>query len=90
MSNEDEFYDAITGLDSDESCEGLSEASFKDARGFGCGIQKNNGSVPQENGIKKHRTSLPASMFTRNTVSIWSILKKCIGLVSPSLLHFYT
>ncbi|KAM4737848.1 oxysterol-binding protein-related protein 2-like [Anableps anableps] len=80
MSNEDEFYDAVTGLDSDESCEGLSEASFKDARGFDGSIQKNNGSVPQENGIKKHRTSLPAPMFSRNTVSIWSILKKCIGL----------
>ncbi|XP_032426665.1 oxysterol-binding protein-related protein 2-like isoform X1 [Xiphophorus hellerii] len=69
-----------TGLDSDESCEGLSEASFKDARGFDGSIQKNNGSVPQENGIRKHRTSLPAPMFSRNTVSIWSILKKCIGL----------
>lgn len=79
MSNEDEFYDAVTGLESDESCEGLSEASFKDARGFDGSIQKNNGAVPQENGIKKHRTSLPAPMFSRNSVSIWSILKKCIG-----------
>ncbi|TKS77262.1 Oxysterol-binding protein-related protein 2 [Collichthys lucidus] len=80
MSNEDEFYDAVTGLDSDESYEGVSEASFKDALVFDGNTQKNNGSVRQENGIKKHRTSLPAPMFSRNSVSIWSILKKCIGL----------
>ncbi|CAG6021172.1 unnamed protein product [Menidia menidia] len=80
MSNEDEFYDAVTGLDSDESYEGVSEASFKDAQVFDCSSQKNNGSVPQENGVKKHRTSLPVPMFARNTVSVWSILKKCIGL----------
>lgn len=29
-----------------------------------------------------HRTSLPAPMFTRSDFSVWSILKKCIGLVS--------
>ncbi|XP_040910704.1 oxysterol-binding protein-related protein 1-like isoform X2 [Toxotes jaculatrix] len=34
----------------------------------------------QYNGVKKHRTSLPAPMFSRNDVSIWSILKKCIGM----------
>uniref|UniRef100_A0A3Q3X2U4 Oxysterol-binding protein n=1 Tax=Mola mola TaxID=94237 RepID=A0A3Q3X2U4_MOLML len=43
-------------MDSDDSCEGGSESSFKDAM------------------------SLPAVMFSRNSVSIWSILKKCIGL----------
>ncbi|KAM3866221.1 oxysterol-binding protein-related protein 1-like [Diretmus argenteus] len=35
---------------------------------------------PQCNGVKKHRTCLPAPMFSRNDVSIWSILKKCIGM----------
>lgn len=80
MSNEDEFYDAVTGLDSDESYEGVSDACFKDATLFNQGNQKKNGSVPQENGIKKRRTSLPAPMFSRNTISIWGILKKCIGL----------
>ncbi|XP_074868280.1 oxysterol-binding protein-related protein 2 isoform X4 [Carettochelys insculpta] len=34
----------------------------------------------QENGIKKRRTSLPAPMFSRSDFSVWSILKKCIGL----------
>ncbi|KAG7323191.1 hypothetical protein KOW79_012893 [Hemibagrus wyckioides] len=78
MNNEDEFYDAVTGLDSDESCEGTSEASFKDAV-VDAGVEKNNATV-QENGIKKRRTTLPAKMFSRNNFSVWSILKKCIGL----------
>ncbi|XP_007559444.1 oxysterol-binding protein-related protein 1 isoform X1 [Poecilia formosa] len=34
----------------------------------------------QHNGVRKHRTSLPAPMFSRNDVSVWSILKKCIGM----------
>ncbi|XP_034039799.1 oxysterol-binding protein-related protein 1 [Thalassophryne amazonica] len=34
----------------------------------------------QDNGVKKHRMSLPAPMFSRNDISIWSILKKCIGM----------
>ncbi|KAM3605070.1 uncharacterized protein V6R79_020099 [Siganus canaliculatus] len=33
----------------------------------------------QYNGVK-HRACLPAPMFSRNDVSIWSILKKCIGM----------
>nr|XP_046188610.1 oxysterol-binding protein-related protein 2-like isoform X3 [Oncorhynchus gorbuscha]XP_046188611.1 oxysterol-binding protein-related protein 2-like isoform X3 [Oncorhynchus gorbuscha]XP_046188612.1 oxysterol-binding protein-related protein 2-like isoform X3 [Oncorhynchus gorbuscha]XP_046188613.1 oxysterol-binding protein-related protein 2-like isoform X3 [Oncorhynchus gorbuscha]XP_046188614.1 oxysterol-binding protein-related protein 2-like isoform X3 [Oncorhynchus gorbuscha]XP_046188615.1 len=78
MNNDDEFYDAVTGLDS-ESDEGTSEASFKDAVVYD-GTQRNNGSLPQENGIRKHRTTLPAPMFSRNNFSVWGILKKCIGL----------
>uniref|UniRef100_A0A665T938 Oxysterol-binding protein n=1 Tax=Echeneis naucrates TaxID=173247 RepID=A0A665T938_ECHNA len=79
---EDKFYYHISvriSLDSDESYEGVSEASFKDALVFDSS-QRDNGSVHQENGIKKHRTSLPVPMFSRNTISVWSILKKCIGL----------
>ncbi|KAG7228738.1 hypothetical protein INR49_008516 [Caranx melampygus] len=34
----------------------------------------------QPNGIRKHRTSLPAPMFSRNDFSIWSILRNCIGM----------
>ncbi|XP_035378482.1 oxysterol-binding protein-related protein 2b isoform X1 [Electrophorus electricus] len=79
MNNEDEFYDAVTGLDSDESCEGTSEASFKDAM-VGDSTEKNNGTITQENGIRKRRSALPAPMFSRNNFSVWSILKKCIGL----------
>ncbi|XP_045908692.1 oxysterol-binding protein-related protein 1-like isoform X2 [Micropterus dolomieu] len=41
----------------------------------------NHGNQPAQcNGVKKHRTSLPTPMFSRNEVSIWSILKKCIGM----------
>uniref|UniRef100_A0A3Q3WV55 Oxysterol-binding protein n=1 Tax=Mola mola TaxID=94237 RepID=A0A3Q3WV55_MOLML len=79
MSNEDEFYDAVTGLDSDDSCEGGSESSFKDAMVF-----ERNGLVWMHCHPPKHNfpgnCSLPAVMFSRNSVSIWSILKKCIGL----------
>ncbi|XP_066503600.1 oxysterol-binding protein-related protein 1 isoform X2 [Hoplias malabaricus] len=32
------------------------------------------------NGVKKYRTSLPAPMFSRNDFSIWSILRKSIGM----------
>uniref|UniRef100_A0A671UK83 Oxysterol-binding protein n=1 Tax=Sparus aurata TaxID=8175 RepID=A0A671UK83_SPAAU len=34
----------------------------------------------QPNGITKHRSSLPAPMFSRNDFSIWSILRNCIGM----------
>ncbi|XP_068581414.1 oxysterol-binding protein-related protein 1 isoform X4 [Cebidichthys violaceus] len=34
----------------------------------------------QPSGITKHRTSLPAPMFSRNDFSIWSILRNCIGM----------
>ncbi|KAG7279392.1 hypothetical protein CRUP_024211, partial [Coryphaenoides rupestris] len=35
---------------------------------------------PQTNGDTQHRTRLPAPMFSRNDFSIWSILRKCIGM----------
>ncbi|XP_058257792.1 oxysterol-binding protein-related protein 1 isoform X1 [Hemibagrus wyckioides] len=34
----------------------------------------------KSNGARKHRISLPAPMFSRNNCSIWSILRKCIGM----------
>ncbi|XP_006639683.1 oxysterol-binding protein-related protein 2b [Lepisosteus oculatus] len=82
MNSEEEFFDAITGLESDESCEGTSETSYKDAIVFDGGniSQSKNGTTPQENGIKQRRTTLPAPMFSRNNFSVWGILKKCIGL----------
>ncbi|ETE65644.1 Oxysterol-binding protein-related protein 2 [Ophiophagus hannah] len=83
MNSEEEFYDAVTGFDSDNSSGEFSEAVHKvdvdDHQSNRTG--KHNGDGPvQENGIKKHRTSLPAPMFTRSDFSVWSILKKCIGL----------
>uniref|UniRef100_A0A8D0H5E7 Oxysterol-binding protein n=1 Tax=Sphenodon punctatus TaxID=8508 RepID=A0A8D0H5E7_SPHPU len=79
-----DFVFVYTGFDSDNSGE-FSEANHKDMIDVGTHQSsrtgKHNGEGPlQENGIKKHRTSLPAPMFTRSDFSVWSILKKCIGL----------
>ncbi|XP_039590560.1 oxysterol-binding protein-related protein 2b [Polypterus senegalus] len=79
--SEEEFYDAVTGLESDESCEGNRELNYKSSEFI---IEDNpqgkNGTQLQENGIRKRRTTLPAPMFSRSDFSVWSILKKCIGL----------
>ncbi|XP_038159723.1 oxysterol-binding protein-related protein 1 isoform X1 [Cyprinodon tularosa] len=40
----------------------------------------NDGNKAARHNGRKHRTSLPAPMFSRNDVSVWSILKKCIGM----------
>ncbi|XP_069076132.1 oxysterol-binding protein-related protein 1 isoform X1 [Pleurodeles waltl] len=89
--SEDEFYDAVSDSDSDHSCSGfVTEASFSlDDESVNLSIPK-RGSMSEEperggedsmpNGIKQHRTSLPSPMFSRNDFSIWSILKKCIGM----------
>uniref|UniRef100_A0AAQ5Y768 Oxysterol-binding protein n=1 Tax=Amphiprion ocellaris TaxID=80972 RepID=A0AAQ5Y768_AMPOC len=60
-----------SGLESDDSC----EVSFKDALVFDS-KQVSHGSATQENGVK----TLPAEMISRNNFSVWSILKKCIGM----------
>ncbi|KAK1898092.1 Oxysterol-binding protein-related protein 1 [Dissostichus eleginoides] len=59
MNSEEEFYDAETGLESDDSC----EVSLK---------------TPWCS--KTSRKTLPAEMISRNNFSVWSILKKCIGM----------
>ncbi|XP_047668967.1 oxysterol-binding protein-related protein 2 [Tachysurus fulvidraco] len=61
---EDEFYDAVSEANAPASMSG----------------GENHGDKTHHNGVKKHRMSLPAPMFSRNDVSIWSILKKCIGM----------
>uniref|UniRef100_A0A665T2K1 Oxysterol-binding protein n=1 Tax=Echeneis naucrates TaxID=173247 RepID=A0A665T2K1_ECHNA len=75
MNSEEEFYDAETGLESDDSC----EVSFKDALVFES-KQVTDGSTSQENGVWERRKALPAEMISRNNFSVWSILKKCIGM----------
>ncbi|XP_047224593.1 oxysterol-binding protein-related protein 1-like isoform X2 [Girardinichthys multiradiatus] len=40
----------------------------------------NDGNKAAQHSGVKHRTFLPAPMFSRNDVSVWSILKKCIGM----------
>ncbi|XP_059399305.1 oxysterol-binding protein-related protein 1 isoform X1 [Carassius carassius] len=44
------------------------------------GEEEDDDEVASVNGVKKYRTSLPAPMFSRNDFSIWSILRKCIGM----------
>ncbi|KAM6340512.1 oxysterol-binding protein-related protein 2 isoform 3-T7 [Alca torda] len=87
MNSEEEFYDAVTGFDSDNSSGDFSEANHKVAEMLDLDPHQSsrtgehNGETEiQENGIKRHRTSLPAPMFSRSDFSVWSILKKCIGL----------
>ncbi|XP_069099249.1 oxysterol-binding protein-related protein 2 isoform X1 [Pleurodeles waltl] len=84
MHSEEEFYDAVTGFDSDNSSGDFSDLNHKvgdmtltDEKS---NMSEDHNEHAQENGIKKHRTSLPAPMFSRSDFSIWSILKKCIGL----------
>ncbi|XP_036275902.1 oxysterol-binding protein-related protein 2 isoform X3 [Pipistrellus kuhlii] len=86
MNGDEEFFDAVTGFDSDNSSGEFSEASQKAPGRLPVDTSKSNGigeageRPPQENGIQRHRTSLPAPMFTRSDFSVWGILKKCIGL----------
>ncbi|XP_017950546.1 oxysterol-binding protein-related protein 1 isoform X3 [Xenopus tropicalis] len=90
--SEDEFYDAVSDSDSDHSLSGFEtvtssspdgslnlsynqQVSMSEEKKHGGG-----GGGSTSNGIKKHRTSLPSPMFSRNDFSIWSILRKCIGM----------
>ncbi|XP_042765364.1 oxysterol-binding protein-related protein 1 isoform X1 [Panthera leo] len=88
--SEDEFYDAlseseserslsrleaVTARSSEEEGEHLGSRKHRMSEGNDCG-----GGDALSNGIKKHRTSLPSPMFSRNDFSIWSILRKCIGM----------
>jgi len=61
----------------EEEGEPLSSRKHRMSEGKDCG-----GGDALSNGIKKHRTSLPSPMFSRNDFSIWSILRKCIGMVN--------
>uniref|UniRef100_A0A8C0G9S7 Oxysterol-binding protein n=1 Tax=Chelonoidis abingdonii TaxID=106734 RepID=A0A8C0G9S7_CHEAB len=77
----------VKSFDSDNSSGDFSEANHKVAEMLDRDppqsnrTGKHNGERQlHENGIKKHRTSLPAPMFSRSDFSVWSILKKCIGL----------
>eukprot|EP00064_Thunnus_orientalis_P020537 superscaffoldBa00005697_g20675 len=69
------FCASTSGLESDDSC----EVSFKDALVFES-KQVTDGSAAQENGVWERRKTLPSEMISRNNFSVWSILKKCIGM----------
>uniref|UniRef100_A0A3Q2EJJ1 Oxysterol-binding protein n=1 Tax=Cyprinodon variegatus TaxID=28743 RepID=A0A3Q2EJJ1_CYPVA len=85
LRSEDDFYDAVSGQ------QPLYRHLTRQTMAFG---QKGNGRRERGKTCNKghrayfyfftspcfHRTSLPAPMFSRNDVSVWSILKKCIGM----------
>ncbi|XP_053323281.1 oxysterol-binding protein-related protein 1 isoform X2 [Spea bombifrons] len=88
--SEDEFYDAVSDSESEKSLSGfetVTNSSPEDSldlsyvkEGSMSGEKKTGEGESTSNGIKKHRTSLPSPMFSRNDFSIWSILRKCIGM----------
>uniref|UniRef100_A0A4X1VNA3 Oxysterol-binding protein n=1 Tax=Sus scrofa TaxID=9823 RepID=A0A4X1VNA3_PIG len=65
----------VTAQSFEEEGEHLNSRNHRMSEGKDCG-----GGDALSNGIKKHRTSLPSPMFSRNDFSIWSILRKCIGM----------
>lgn len=79
---------AHSGLDSDESYEGVSESSFKDALVFDGSSQKNNGSVPQQNGIKKHRSGRIPPLFICVFVRLYSFTRHEVP-ASGRVRHFH-
>ncbi|XP_074755176.1 oxysterol-binding protein-related protein 1 isoform X3 [Athene noctua] len=88
--SEEQFYDAVSDSESEKSLSGFETTTAysledsmdsKDTITSSMSEEKVCGSGKSlSNGIKKHRTSLPSPMFSRNDFSIWSILRKCIGM----------
>ncbi|XP_060631160.2 oxysterol-binding protein-related protein 1 isoform X1 [Anolis sagrei] len=88
--SEEQFYDAVSDSESEKSLSGfetVTSNSLDDSVDSSNTItsdmsqkKPNKSGEPLSNGIKKHRTSLPSPMFSRNDFSIWSILRKCIGM----------
>uniref|UniRef100_UPI00398F42BA oxysterol-binding protein-related protein 1 isoform X2 n=1 Tax=Pristiophorus japonicus TaxID=55135 RepID=UPI00398F42BA len=89
--SDNEFYDALSGSDSADSLSGFETVAGRSAEQgpLNCRTTQRSNMSEQEkqgcgpplaNGITKYRTSLPAPMFSRNDFSIWSILRKCIGM----------
>uniref|UniRef100_A0A8C1V1C7 Oxysterol-binding protein n=1 Tax=Cyprinus carpio TaxID=7962 RepID=A0A8C1V1C7_CYPCA len=79
----DEFYDALSGSYDFKSvlyCSISSNLSGRMSQDDRRGEEEDNDEVATVNGVRKHRSSLPAPMFSRNDFSIWSILRKCIGM----------
>ncbi|XP_078254114.1 oxysterol-binding protein-related protein 1 isoform X1 [Rhinoraja longicauda] len=85
--SDDEFYDAISDSDSADSLSGFETvASYSaDEEPLNCSNTEQSNMSEKENpaqtnGLTKYRSSLPAPMFSRDDFSIWSILRKCIGM----------
>uniref|UniRef100_A0A8C4XZW2 Oxysterol-binding protein-related protein 1 n=1 Tax=Gopherus evgoodei TaxID=1825980 RepID=A0A8C4XZW2_9SAUR len=75
-------FETVTAYSLEDSVESNNTitSSMSEERVCGGGGKVCGGGESLSNGIKKHRTSLPSPMFSRNDFSIWSILRKCIGM----------
>nr|XP_056710191.1 oxysterol-binding protein-related protein 1 isoform X1 [Euleptes europaea] len=88
--SEEQFYDAVSDSESEKSLSGFEtvtsyslDDSVDSSDTITSDMSEEKGCKSGEtlsNGIKKRRTSLPSPMFSRNDFSIWSILRKCIGM----------
>uniref|UniRef100_A0A8C7JLW1 Oxysterol-binding protein n=1 Tax=Oncorhynchus kisutch TaxID=8019 RepID=A0A8C7JLW1_ONCKI len=91
--SEDDFHDAVSDSESEHSLSGFETVASHSFDEEGSVLFSSERSSPtnmsredhhqdesQPNGIVRYRTSLPAPMFSRNDLSIWSILRKCIGM----------
>uniref|UniRef100_A0AAZ3PH33 Oxysterol-binding protein n=1 Tax=Oncorhynchus tshawytscha TaxID=74940 RepID=A0AAZ3PH33_ONCTS len=91
--SEDDFHDAVSDSESEHSLSGFETVASHSFDEEGSVLFSSERSSPtnmsredhhqdesQPNEIVRHRTSLPAPMFSRNDLSIWSILRKCIGM----------
>ncbi|XP_053873400.1 oxysterol-binding protein-related protein 1 isoform X3 [Malaclemys terrapin pileata] len=75
-------FETVTTYSLEDSVESNNTitSSMSEEKVCGGGGKVCGGGESLSNGIKKHRTSLPSPMFSRNDFSIWSILRKCIGM----------
>uniref|UniRef100_A0A8D0H8X2 Oxysterol-binding protein n=1 Tax=Sphenodon punctatus TaxID=8508 RepID=A0A8D0H8X2_SPHPU len=90
IASEDQFFDAVSDSESEKSLNGFETGTANSIEDSVDSSNTVTSSMSEEkvcssgetlsNGIKKHRTSLPSPMFSRNDFSIWSILRKCIGM----------
>uniref|UniRef100_A0A672JYK6 Oxysterol-binding protein n=1 Tax=Sinocyclocheilus grahami TaxID=75366 RepID=A0A672JYK6_SINGR len=74
------LYEDGEDFKSELYCSISSNLSSRMSRDDRRGEEEDDDEVARVNGVRKHRTSLPAPMFSRNDFSIWSILRKCIGM----------
>uniref|UniRef100_A0A673NDW6 Oxysterol-binding protein n=1 Tax=Sinocyclocheilus rhinocerous TaxID=307959 RepID=A0A673NDW6_9TELE len=73
-------YEDGEDFNSELYCSFSSHLSGRMSREDRRGEEEDDDEVASVNGVRKRRTSLPAPMFSRNDFSIWSILRKCIGM----------
>uniref|UniRef100_A0A671SXD8 Oxysterol-binding protein n=1 Tax=Sinocyclocheilus anshuiensis TaxID=1608454 RepID=A0A671SXD8_9TELE len=73
-------YEDGEDFNSELYCSISSHLSGRMSREDRRGEEEDDDEVASVNGVRKRRTSLPAPMFSRNDFSIWSILRKCIGM----------